>query len=349
MQAILAPIVFFDLLGLPITKSRLNTLIYKQKLTYREFHQALNYLRDAGIISIISPILPDTRYPILDTRYVYFSDNPQVLANIEPCRQATLNHWHQVKHIIHILTKVPFVRTIGLKNSLSFGSARMQSDVDLFVIVKAPFIALARDVINLILGFKGARAYPHHRAGKIAIEVWLDTQNLHIEDFRLDENDHLLNFWAAHLTPVYNEGNVFQEFLKANSWLKKAFPHHQVLQYHQISLSIKEQNIKAKWEKAIQSKFGRALNKWLTHLELTRLQGYKNKTPGTLLFEPGRLRFHATDLRVDFNKKFEKRLARLLDLISSRTSNQNSKKHPPSESRIQLEAPIKREDIQLGS
>ena len=113
--------------------------------------------------------------------------------------------------IVKILRYIPGISMISVCNSLSYNRAHEGSDIDLFIIAKNGRIWTARFFTLLFLEFIGARPL-------VCASFFLAEDSLCIEPYKISVNDPYLEFWIRMIKPLYNETQVYERFISANSW-----------------------------------------------------------------------------------------------------------------------------------
>lgn len=286
-KSILSPVVLYAAMGHAISKKQLLKLAYKEKISSSELDNILAKLKKRKALNF-------------NDKYVFLSQN----LNKDGKKFAEIIFNKNKKQLIK-LAKFPFVRAIALTNSLAFETAHKNSDIDLMIICEKGKISIARDLIKLWMIFSRKKT----RFEKLAIDIWLDEDNLNISDFRLKGDDIYFENWLATATPIYNERSIFEKFVRANP-LFKNFSNYKIETNKIFTLSKKDKKNKKRFEKFLSIKPLSLITKLSQQQMLSRLNRYAEKvaSKGTVLVSVGRLRFNIPDKRAKIQKKFEKLL-----------------------------------------
>jgi len=127
------------------------------------------------------------------------------------------------KRAVFVLSKIPFIKMIGLTGSLAMNNSTEQSDIDLLIITDRNRLWISR-LISFFL-FKVFNI-PTRRSGdvdqkdKICLNMWLDTDSLTWKKQR--------NLYTAHeiaqVKPLFNKDETYESFLKKNKWILNYWP-----------------------------------------------------------------------------------------------------------------------------
>ena len=137
------------------------------------------------------------------------------------------------------LSAVPFIRLIAVCNTLSFGVASQESDVDFFIVARAGRLWTARFFSVLILSLFGLRRHGKKIANRVCLSFFLADDSLNLESVAIKSPpDIYLVYWIAQLVPLVNRNQTLEKFWQANSWVKQYLPNfhfeNQLPDYHQI-------------------------------------------------------------------------------------------------------------------
>lgn len=304
-RAVMTPILFYDLFDRPIRPHTVRSLVYKRRVSDEEFDSTLTSLENQG-------------YIVRRAGFVRLSGRPGLIQNAVVRKNISAQLWRDAEAVIGKLAKIPFVEMIAVVNSLSFDNASYDSDIDLLVITQPGYMAVARDHITLSLKRWGRHNGRGPKRGKVAPDVYLDTERLAIEDFHLGPRDIYFDFWFARLTPVLNRNNAYERFLHANPWIHDVFPHFAPQTKHLITTSPVRELRRQTWETWYRSMPGRAIARWMEESQTDRLAAYQRTVGdrGLVVVQPHVLRFHIPDRRPEYEQRFIERW-QTLDLSRS--------------------------------
>lgn len=300
-QAILTPVVFFDLFDRPIRYSALSQLAYGHKVT------------DTQISATVSRLQKEKKL-VRRGEFVALAGRGGLVANALLRDQLSDALWAEATTFILSLGSVPFVRMIAVINSLSFHNANANSDIDLLIVTEPGKMAVARDHISAKLTLWRRRNTSGPKRGKLAADVFIDTDHLNVHSFRRAQQDIYLDYWAAWVAPVINRDQTFERFMEQNSWLCKTFPG---LKGHSKHIAVVPSAIDRRrrlWEAWYRSSLGSRVSAQLTYWQHERLKRYqaKVKDRGTVVLTPYQMRFHIPDRRAEYQQAFEDKWRQLI-------------------------------------
>ncbi len=134
---------------------------------------------------------------------------------------ASLKLLNRAMLAVKILSLAPFIRMVGLTGSLARGEANHNSDIDFIIIAKTDRIWTTRIFAIGLMMLTGLKRTNQKIAGQVCLNLFHTTEHLTIS-----YQDHLADkYWLAkdhtHLMPLLNSNHIFQDFVKANSWVNK--------------------------------------------------------------------------------------------------------------------------------
>ncbi|MBI2405910.1 nucleotidyltransferase domain-containing protein [Candidatus Microgenomates bacterium] len=199
------------------------------------------------------------------------------------------------QHGVHVFSRIPTVRFVGITGSLAMGNADKESDIDLFIITSRGTLWVTRllvRVVSLLSGIRLRRIGESEHKDTLCLNMWTDEANLSIPQ-------DIHNIYTAHevlqVVPLINKNQTFEKFLAANFWVEKYWVN-----------TARFMNSK----KNLKSYFLNLILKFLVVLEplAYRLQLWHMKSRRTReLIEPGRAFFHPIDWGGIVLGEFERR------------------------------------------
>lgn len=216
--------------------------------------------------------------------------------------------------ISRILAVIPFIRAIAAATGLSYSNSKKEDDIDLFIITAKNRIWLVRFFSILILKLFRARPTIVNKKDKICLNFFITEENLNLEKIMLSEKNSLPDiyfiYWLVWLYPIYQEENIWQEFIEANNWLKNyfpnSFPQGPILRRTLILKPI-GRLFKKFCEKIYAKSFGSLLGKtcrWLQIIMMPKnLKELANQS-ASVIINNQMLKFHDQDKREIYREKF---------------------------------------------
>ncbi len=136
--------------------------------------------------------------------------------------EITQKFWKFVKGKIFWIKFVPFIKFVGVMNSLAHSAVTEESDIDLFVVTRKNRLWTSRGLLILWLTVLNLRAKGDKKACRFSPEFFIDESMLNLESLA-STNQYVAAFWLADFVPILNS-NYFEKIWRANSWLKSRLP-----------------------------------------------------------------------------------------------------------------------------
>lgn len=121
-----------------------------------------------------------------------------------------------------LLRLVPFVCFVGLGNTLAFGIANPDSDIDVLIVLRRGRIFLGRLLATLAVQLAGWRRHGLHVVNRVCLSFYITESALDLAPLKYDD-DPYLTYWLASLVPLFGE-ETYAKLVTANSWLASALP-----------------------------------------------------------------------------------------------------------------------------
>ena len=193
------------------------------------------------------------------------------------------------------LKNIPFVRAVSIVNTVSFGLAKKESDIDFLVVVQEERMWTARLFVTAFLFFGGVKRRSKKIAGKVCLSFFVDESEFSFFKIKR-EKDPYLAFWIAGMIPVF--GNSFFTKVKNENeeWVKK-----------EVGIPIlfsPPQKDTPPWKSILEFFFPHFLERWIRKF-------WKNRTlqkaaslpdPSGTIVSDTILKFHDCDKRQEIQK-----------------------------------------------
>lgn len=111
---------------------------------------------------------------------------------------------------------LPSIRMVAVCNSVAFGSAREESDIDLFIVTAPGTVAITRAIVTTALALTGLRPTPTKEKDAICASFFATTDALDMSKIALGGGDPYLAMWCHTLLPVAQRGTTYNDFLHTN-------------------------------------------------------------------------------------------------------------------------------------
>lgn len=152
---------------------------------------------------------------------VYFLHGREELVDTRGIRELiSIEKIKKLRRYMRTLRAVPFVRMITLTGRLSYKNGDENSDLDVLVAFKDGHIWTGRFLFTLVTHIMGVRRYGAYHADRVCLNYYVSDEHLTVPTQDL-YGAHEYSF----IVPMYGR-ELFQQFVKANDWVKKYRPHY---------------------------------------------------------------------------------------------------------------------------
>lgn len=127
------------------------------------------------------------------------------------------------KMVARVFFYFPFIRFVGICNSLGYLNSSENSDIDFFVITRRGHIWIARFLCVTFLKIFNLRPTRENTKNKICLSFLISDEKLDISEIALSDGDPYLNHWMGWIMPLRDDG-IYRDFIKENIWIKKVMP-----------------------------------------------------------------------------------------------------------------------------
>lgn len=136
-----------------------------------------------------------------------------------------------LKVLGYLLQIAPFVRAVILTGSMTIGSTKESSDIDLLIVTKERRLYLARFFVTLLTTFTGLRRTPKTKnpAGKFCLNYYLAADNLDIRP----HTARCARF-HRHIIRVWDKDGICERIYRQNQWLRNFEP--KIVDENQIAI-----------------------------------------------------------------------------------------------------------------
>lgn len=210
-QAILKTLVYSDSFSCPLNSSDLyKFLISESPFSFDAFN--------AGLKSLVDGRRVETRAGF----YFLFGRGSLV----EPRRkleEISREKINRTRWLMKLISFLPWVRLVGITGALSYYMSPPKDDIDLMIVTSKGRMWLTRFLVFIFLKILGRKRDDKSPVsnGAFCVNLWCDEVNLTVAEA---ERDLVVAYDLSHLIPVINKGEIYQEFIRANIWLKTYLP-----------------------------------------------------------------------------------------------------------------------------
>lgn len=299
-QSILAALVYFDIFEHPLTLVEIHRYLLPVVQSDNQRQCSLNEVR---LALEESPQL--SKAVRFKNGYFYLRGRDGNLRTRAERYFFSAAKYRRARRVGRLLSYVPFVRLIAVCNSLGFNAARRESDIDLFIVTKPGGVWWARALSLVILKLLRLRPGPGGIKDKICLSFFVDDEHLDLSSLKIGDWDVYLVFWLATLYPLYEAGDWYQRLWQANQWLGQSLTQARPVlthaERHFVHGPVARQMIE--W---LLAPFTGLVGRWQWRLFPHVIKGLVNRD-SRVRVEPGVLKFHTNDRRLDYGEEFRKR------------------------------------------
>ncbi len=272
--------------------------VFKQPANLTEIHSFLLFEK-AQKKEVAETLEKDTRIGKSFGFYFPRGRNALILKRCARIHRAE-KLWKRILKHLFIFRFTPFLKFTAVGNTLAMGFPEKNSDIDLLVVAKKNRLFTARFFLTFFTEIFRMRRSRKKVRGRFCLSFFLTENSLNLEKIKISEDDLYLAFWIATLTPIFGDAS---EFFAANNWVKKYFPN---LKLKTMQKKFRKKNF---LEKVLNKKLGNFLEKILRNWQLNRAQKkQQNLVKNAVVISETMLKFHETDKRKDFNKRWKVRI-----------------------------------------
>jgi len=295
-KEILKTLAFYDVFEFPLTGFEIHKNL-GAKAGFGETHQVLDNLKNNFLIK------EKDGYFFLPQNDYSAKRRTRFLVSFKKLQKA--------KRVAWVLSYFPFVRFIGLCNSMGYFNAKENSDIDFFIITRKGHIWTARFFAVLFLKIFNLRPNLESNKDKICLSFIISEDKMDISDVALPGGDPYFHRWFSWIMPLYGE-KFWKKFVVANSWVKNYLPNF----LEQSGLIVKNFSlVKMIFEKLFLGPHWESLfRKIQKHFLPENLKEAASlRTDKSVVINNKMLKFHLVDRRNEYKDKY---LQKIEDLDS---------------------------------
>lgn len=205
LKAIFRTLTYADIFAYPLTRSE----IWKYLIADKEICLAL-LARELAITVGKRQIVSDGRY--------YFLPGRNQIVAIR--RRRGLSSRKKTKIAFRVakwLKLIPTIKMVAITGALAMDNSEKDDDIDLLIVTAKKRLWLTRLLTIFLVELVAQRRRPNDKEfkDKICLNMFLDEENLPVPQAER-------NLFSAHeacqLKPIWNRGDTYKRFVKANKW-----------------------------------------------------------------------------------------------------------------------------------
>jgi len=306
-QKILNTLAWFDIFFMPLTKEE----------TYRHLlHTDADTQIPMASLDEIARMLNTMaeRYMIGHKHGLYFLPRRDALVGVRQRNMLIVEKKMKIAvRGARLMRWIPFVDAVFVCNTVASGTADIESDIDLFVVIRDQRLWLARLLVVGLLSVFRLRRVGTHISDRLCLSFFVTDAHLDLTDTRIDERDVYLAYWIDQLVPVYDPMNVDARIRAGNGWIRTMIPNavHSVQTLHRWRVNDWKPQLLLKhfFERAWASGYGDTLEqqaKLIQKKKMERNRGSKQHEQSTaVVISNTMLKFHEHDRRAYFRDEWK--------------------------------------------
>ena len=306
-HSIQTTLAYFEVFGYPLTKEELFERLWQPpRVGYAEYLAVLDGLaarREVG------------------SRHGYFFLTSGEI-DVEGRRRAVLLVEEKLgiaRRVVRRLAWLPFVRLAAVCNTVAAGWPGPDSDIDLFIVVRAGRLWTTRFLITALASILNARRSRGAVANRVCLSFYVTDAGLDLSRVALPAPDIYLAYWINELIPLYERGSAMSDFVRANQW---------VLEYTPNSRAAPALIPRSKVEPGLIARLTQQTGEWILGGRLgTVLEGAARQTQKLMMarrdtdrtgsalhgvvIDDTMLKFHEHDRRAEYRQRWRERCQEL--------------------------------------
>lgn len=206
--------------------SILSTLAYHDIFSYPLTEQeAYNYSTSKSSVTAFKRSLQTLivqNKVISKNGYLYLRGRGSTLKDRLKRKTASKQKLKRARYYAKLLRAVPTIRLVGISGALAMENANEGDDIDLVIITAKGTLWTTRLFTSLVLQPYRRKPGEPHTKNKACLNLFLDETSLKIGTCNL-----YIAHEIAQMRPIWQRGNTYSKFVKANSWVKTFLPNWQ--------------------------------------------------------------------------------------------------------------------------
>ena len=294
-RAIIEVIVFFDLFDFPMTA-----------------FEILKYLSVQCNLSDVQAILFDDELSsiVAEKNGFYFLVGRAEIVAIRMQRYNYANaKMKKALGMARIYKFIPWIKMIAVVNVFGANNLKQESDIDLFIITPPNRIWLTRFFCAGFAATFRLRPTPGNQRDKICLSFFVSEEGMNLQNLLLADDIHFA-YWLANFTPIYSVGQVYEDFVSANSWLNQRLPNWQAAR-EQRQVVDNESIFYRDFVDVVLGKLEPVVKNWQLKRFPERIKEMMNKDTRVVVNDKV-LKFHINDRREEYNRVFNKKKTDLI-------------------------------------
>ncbi|MEK7607298.1 MAG: hypothetical protein AAB444_03840 [Patescibacteria group bacterium] len=302
-RAILGTLAFYDLFEYPLTLLEL-----WQKLPGKQGEGFRNAVEMERCIEG-SPFLKERIEK--DGAFYFLRGRSHILSLRARHFRESLRKMKLARRVSRWISLVPFVKGVAVCNSLGYGNAARESDIDFFILVERGRLWVTRAIAVMLTEIVASRPSSEKSKDGICLSFFA-AEGKNFLHLRLPGGDPYFDWWMTGIVPLYERGDAFKQWWDGNRWVQSERPNASIgktafgLRVH-VSVTVLSFALK----RIFGWSFVERLARFFEWRHLSRAVKDRANISTEIVLQDDILKFHTSDARAEYRRRWEKRLAGL--------------------------------------
>ncbi|MBN1494234.1 hypothetical protein JW911_00680 [Candidatus Peregrinibacteria bacterium] len=286
-------ICFFDCFDFALTNEEICEYMLYKKWSYDELYNFINH--EEFVIENNCHVYLKGRFLTVDVR-----------TDMEHRAKKLIR---KAQKFIKYMQLLPFIRMIGICNSLAFYDADKGSDIDIFIITEKNRLFTARLFAFIFTQFLGIRRHGRKIKGRFCLSFWVSRDNMNLETLKLNTDDIYFIYWIRLMQPIIGK-KTYMDFLNENAWIHNYFEY----EFEQNKFILPESGVIIRLQKLfefpLKGIIGNFIENIIGKLQKRRSErkAKKLESRSGILITDTILKFHDIDMRERYSFLWKKRI-----------------------------------------
>jgi len=311
-QSILGALAYADLFDVPLTQEEIWRNLFFPIQKNITFFDVIDAVEHSNILS---------HFIESHGGFYFLKGRKDIVATRLERYDIAKRKYDSARKVIRMLARIPFMRFIGICNTLGWSNAKDESDIDLFIIVEHQHLWLTRSLCASLMQMYGLRPTKQKMKDAICLSFFISDTALDVSPLFLQEShgmsDIYFLYWLLYCVPIYDSGDMYEKFWKANevriySVLPYATPYN-TNEYRRVGIGRVYRTVKYMCEQWIRlfGNISERVARWIQIRVLPQeLRNVLNKDTRVVMNDSV-MKFHPNDRREEIRERFWKKLQEL--------------------------------------
>ncbi len=213
-ESLLATLAYFDIFSYPLTLEELFRFLWCPPPQ-----------QTAGHVEELLLRLKQEKKVEEGGGYWFLPGHASFVEKREVARKVVEEKFLRAGKAMRVMAWIPFISAVFVCNTAGMGTAKKESDIDVFIVVREGRLWFTRLLITLTLTLTGMRRTKHRVTNQICLSFFVTEAALDLAPLAISTPDVYLMYWLDLLVPVYDSKNVHRTLMGKNTFAKAYLPH----------------------------------------------------------------------------------------------------------------------------